>query len=534
MISQTLLYIILTTIVSTIIPTPTLVLAYSDTTQPLPAFAFSWLSDNNTFAAGDIATIKIKVLGGSFDSKKKLVVDGHQLNLTIVVNEKTGNSSIVSAVLNDVDGDSNDWGISFVPILMGVFNVYVYDDRFGVYDSSLHFQVLPGRLYPSVCVASWRGLVNEFVAGARASILVLPKDAFGNNISSTSEEPSLYKFMVSAIQENGSAMDVLNLTYTGWTGFGYVGIEFVASTIGNFLLHIEGGNQTLNSSPLPFKVKPGQLDVTKCLGTWSQGTNAFQIFSKLEIFIDQKDRLGNLVPGFYAFDTRVVEKWTNLSIPVANLYFKEVVPGIQLLSFSVLEPGKFVLTIFDMEQNQSISNMPYDYTVFVGYCDGLNSVVNGSGLSGSIAGRMSKFSVYLQDLYHNPSPVEAEQLRVQILRTIDSYSVWPIISPIQIDDGKIVNATAYSLLSVTLFGPDPTGDHIYGTSLSMGSSLAPSVDSRNSSGTNLKVQASDYDVTYTPERSGIYEIQIFCGNILLNGGHPYTMEVKPGISIYHI
>lgn len=36
-------------------------------------------------------------------------------------------------------------------------------------------------------------------------------------------------------------------------------------------------------------------------------------------------------------------------------------------------------------------------------------------------------------------------------------------------------------------------------------------------------------MVYTPEKSGAYEIRVFCGNIPLNGGHPFAMEVKPGM-----
>lgn len=110
----------------------------------------------------------------------------------------------------------------------------------------------------------------------------------------------------------------------------------------------------------------GPLDVSNCVATWNFQTNVLQIFSKAKIFIHQKDKYGNLVSGLYTFDAQVVEKDTNLSMPIADLHFEEVSPGIQLFSFSVLEPGNFTLTIFDTEQNRSISNMPYDYTVFVG------------------------------------------------------------------------------------------------------------------------------------------------------------------------
>ncbi|XP_043719038.1 protein GAMETE EXPRESSED 2 isoform X2 [Telopea speciosissima] len=257
----------------------------------------------------------------------------------------------------------------------------------------------------------------------------------------------------------------------------------------------------------------GPLDISNCLAKWNYETNALQIFSKLEIFIHQQDQYGNLVPGLYAFDAQVVEKETNLSIPIADLNFKEVVPGIQLFSFSALELGDFKLTIYDGEQNQSISNMPYDYTVFIGYCDGLKSVVNGSGLTGSVAGQISKFSVYLNDRYEYPSPIDADRIRVRILRKVDSANVWPSIYPMQ-----LANATMHA----------PTGKFSYGDTSFIGSAPAPSIDPKNSSAAHTKIQTSVFDVIYTPEKSGLYEIRVFCGNIPLNNGNPYTKEVTAG------
>jgi len=46
---------------------------------------------------------------------------------------------------------------------------------------------------------------------------------------------------------------------------------------------------------------------------------------------------------------------------------------------------------------------------------------------------------------------------------------------------------------------------------------------------NSKVLASAFNVIYTPEKSGIYEIYVFCGNVLLNGGHSFRKEVRAGL-----
>jgi hypothetical protein len=34
-----------------------------------------------------------------------------------------------------------------------------------------------------------------------------------------------------------------------------------------------------------------------------------------------------------------------------------------------LEPGNFLLTLYDLKHDESISNMPYAYTVFIGVYD---------------------------------------------------------------------------------------------------------------------------------------------------------------------
>lgn len=111
---------------------------------------------------------------------------------------------------------------------------------------------------------------------------------------------------------------------------------------------------------------PGAIDVSNCMAKWNIEPHAWQLASKMEIFIHQLDQYGNLVSGLYPFDADIVERDTNLTIPIADLLFEEVDSGIQLFSFSNTEPGNFLLTIYDSKHNKSISNMPYVYTVFVG------------------------------------------------------------------------------------------------------------------------------------------------------------------------
>ncbi|PON88358.1 1,4-alpha-glucan-branching enzyme [Trema orientale] len=469
-----------------------------------PEFAFSWLNDKDTYKAGDIATIKIKVLN-NFDK-----LDKNAFKPTLSVSGKTGNSSYVSGVLTDLEGNPDDWNVFFTTITAGLFNVMINEDRYQVFDSSLHFQVEPGRIYPSICFASWMGYVNEFEAGARARVLILPKDAFGNNVTSTGEDPSSHNLTLSALYGNGSVADSPNVTRIGWNGSGYISIEFIVVKAGDFLLLVRSGNQALSGTPLPFKVNPGPLEVSNCVTKWNYEPNAWQLFSKMELFIHQQDQYGNLVPGLYEFDAEVVEKETNLSIPVPDLYFEEVEPGIQLFSFSNLEPGNFLLKISDIKHNKSISNMPYAYTVFVGYCNGSNCVVNGTGLNNSVAGEVAELSIYLRDSFLYPSPVEVERPQVQITREIDSYNVLPVIAPMQIiNDSELARGLRYGSNQAEV-------------------APSPSVNLSDPSVGNLSVLATSFNVTYTPDKSGIYSIRVFCGNIMLNGGHSFIKEVRAG------
>ncbi|KAF4355647.1 hypothetical protein F8388_013064, partial [Cannabis sativa] len=473
--------------------------------NPKPEFAFSWLDDKDTFKAGDIATIKIKVLT-NLDK-----IDKNTFHPILIVNGKIGNSSYVSGVLTDFKGnDSDDWNIFFTTLTVGLFNVMINEDHYHVFDSSLHFKVEPGKIYPSVCLASWMGNINEFEAGSRARVLILPKDAFGNNVTSNSEDLSSYNFTVSALYANGSISDSPNINGIGWNGFGYIILEFTVVKAGEFFLLVHGGNHILSGTLLPFRVKPGSVEVSNCVVRWNYEPKAWQLFSKMELFIHQQDQYGNLVPGLYEFDAEVIEKEANLSIPIPDLYFEEVEPGIQLFSFSNLEPGNFLLKISDMKHNKSISNMPYPYNVFVGYCNGSNSVVNGTGLNNSIAGEIAEFSVYLKDSFLDPSPVEVERLQVEITREIDSYSIMPTISPIQI-------------INVSALAREPRFD-----SNEAEVAPSPSVNLRNPPARNSSVLATSFNVTYTPDKSGVYGIRVYCGNIMLNGGHSFTKEVSAG------
>jgi hypothetical protein len=103
--------------------------------------AFSWWDDKGTFTAGEIATIKVKVL----ENGDK--IDNNAFHPILNVNGKEGNSSYVSTVLSNFKGDFDNWKISFTPIRVGLFNVLINEDRYKVYDSSLHFQVEPGLTY---------------------------------------------------------------------------------------------------------------------------------------------------------------------------------------------------------------------------------------------------------------------------------------------------------------------------------------------------------------------------------------------------
>ncbi|KAG1364414.1 protein GAMETE EXPRESSED 2 [Cocos nucifera] len=435
---------------------------------PIPSFAFGWLDDKNTFQAGEIATIKIKLLDYSFSDKN---FSNHPMNFSLSVSGKKGNSSYVSGVFSYLEGDPAFWNISFIPMWAGKFTAVITEDHLGISDSTLHFSVTAGN-----------------------------------------DGPSKDYFVLSASYENGSTVNVLDVRYNGWNDVGYVGLEFVPTIAGSFLLHVYADNRTLSGSPLPFMVKPGPLDIAKSVCKWKYGTNYLQIFSKLEIFIHQQDLFGNLVPGFFPFDARVVQKATNLSIPVADLFFQEVAQGIQLLSFIVSEPGEFVLTIFDAKLNTSISNMTYDFTVFIGYCHGSHGFANGSGLAGSRAGILADFTVYLEDMYHNPSPIEAEKLHVQILSKNGTFRVRPVIFPLR-------NTSEHGpVAGQTFFAGRAAGSH----------SSLPANEDRIIIG-KPTTQASEFNVAYTPKVSGDYEICVFCGNIPLNNGHPYLMKVSPGL-----
>ncbi|KAL0348648.1 UNVERIFIED_CONTAM: protein GAMETE EXPRESSED 2 [Sesamum angustifolium] len=491
---------------------------------PLPAFAFSWLNDNDTFVAGATATINVRVLGNYESGKYEF-----PFKPNITVNDKMGNSSFVTGVTLHVDGGTENWSISFIPIMVGLFNVLITDQHFHVLDSSLHFRVNPGRMYPPAGILS-----DEFIAGTEAEVLILPKDAFGNNVSSASEGPIPYNFTLFASTLNGLSANIRNITQKGWNHQGSLCIGFVAATAGRLLLHVQVENQTLDGPPLPFKVNPGKLDVHSCKAQWNIETKYFQLFTMMEGFIHQHDQYGNLVSGLYAFDIEVIEKGTNLSMPVADLLFKGISPGIQSFSFSLYEPGNFMLMISDKEKNTLISNMPHEFTIYIGaphcpssspatatayvypshlkafaestgYCDGTNSIVNGSGLNNSVAGDIATFSVFLKDAYLYPSPVDLEKLQVQIFRESDSKIIHPSIR-----------------IRETINGSFSSGRLNYGLIDPVQIASAPVFAGKQNH------KSSDFDVIYKPEKSGAYEIRVSCGNIPLNGGHPFKKEVSPG------
>lgn len=96
------------------------------------------MNDKDTFRAGDIVTINIKVL----EHADKL--DKNAFKPALTVNGTMGNSSYVSGVHFDFEGDLSGPRIYFTVIMAGLFNVIIEENDFKVFDSSMHFQVQPG------------------------------------------------------------------------------------------------------------------------------------------------------------------------------------------------------------------------------------------------------------------------------------------------------------------------------------------------------------------------------------------------------
>lgn len=81
----------------------------------------------------------MKVLGNYDNTKYRI-----PFKPNITVNDKMGNSSFVSGVSLHLDGGTEDWSITFSPIMVGLFNVLITDQHFRVMDASLQFRVNPG------------------------------------------------------------------------------------------------------------------------------------------------------------------------------------------------------------------------------------------------------------------------------------------------------------------------------------------------------------------------------------------------------
>ncbi|CAH1453869.1 unnamed protein product [Lactuca virosa] len=449
-----------------------------------PHFMFRWLNSKSEFQAGDTATIQV-IVSENFNTKTYK----YPFKPNIIVsdyngkNEKMGNCSYITGLFSNLGPDMNKWELHFIPIMVGTFHVLITQENLNVFDTSMSFNVTPGKIYKPGGIVSWMGGVNHFAFEAKAELLIFPKDAFGNNLTYISENFKIYFFDLSVTNAKGEDAYFRNLQQSGWSRFGGFEVWFIAATSGNLLLHVKDKNQHLIGSPLTFTVDHGPLDVGNCLPHWSTESKSFQIFSTMETFITQRDKFGNLIPEFYPFDFDVIGMKENLSLPIGDVQYQEVAPGVQSLSFKLLIDGEFTLIITDKDKKQQIKNMPHEYRVYVGYCDGMKSIVNGSGLQNSVAGEVSKFSIFLRDIYDYPSPFDLLKIRVEITLPSLSLDVDPHINP---------------------------------------------VDPHNGENEEWQTWNSDFEVVYIPEKSGMYEIHVYCGNIPLNGGNPFTKFVSAG------
>jgi hypothetical protein len=220
----------------------------------LPAFAFSWLNDRSTFRAGDTAVIMIR----AFDLPDANVSAVRRTgSFTITVRGKSGNSTYITDVAAHLEGDPASWNLTFVAIRAGDFVLLVEEERFAIGVSTLQYTVAARDVHPSASLASWMYFSGYVVAGSKAFVSVIPRDAFGNNVPRGADMPGDGYFRVSGSYLNGTAVEFLDSQYNGWTGDGRLSLEFVPTVAGDFLVQVSGDNRTLRDSPLLLTVKPG-------------------------------------------------------------------------------------------------------------------------------------------------------------------------------------------------------------------------------------------------------------------------------------
>lgn len=141
----------------------------------------------------------------------------------------------------------------------------------------------------------------------------------------------------------------------------------------------------------------------------------------------------------------------------------------------------------------------------------MKSIVNGSGLQNSVAGEVSKFSIFLRDIYDYPSPFNLITIRVEITLPLISLDVDPHIYPVDPHNGIIF----FFSFKIYIF--------IYRLTKTFR-------DVTTGENEEWERWNSDFEVFYTPEKSGLYEIRVYCGSVPLNGGNPFTKFVSPGIA----
>ncbi|CAN8307308.1 unnamed protein product [Cochlearia groenlandica] len=154
-----------------------------------------WLYNQNKFKAGETSIVIIRVS----ENKTNALFQP-----TLSVNSKTGNMIYIIGVSMKFSFHNTTGTISFIPIKIGIFNIFIEDKNYKVSNSSLYFEAKPGLIYPFVCVVSWIDLNNEFEVGTNASISILPKDAFGNNVFFSGKDIEQEGFSLSLLNENGT------------------------------------------------------------------------------------------------------------------------------------------------------------------------------------------------------------------------------------------------------------------------------------------------------------------------------------------
>ena len=310
--------------------------------------------------------------------------------------------AVINATISDLANGT--YVAYYTPTVAGTYTLDASLHGAPVADSPYAVHVFPSHTAPAHCAADGAGLV-EATAGAPASLLITPRDAFGN--SRPLEPPDVFTVSLARVGsgtagpgalvwQNTPVRDQLNGTYAS---------EYLVKRAGAYYVQVMLGGIHIMGSPFQLPVLAAKTNA-RASSAHGSGLRSSVAGSPASFGIIARDEFGN-ERAVCGDDFQVTLSGPEKPESGAHVHglVSENGNGTYTVEYAVTTAGLYYIAV--TLQGRHISGSPFAMQTFPSAARSSHSLAFGSGLSRATAGKLTEFHILAKDTYGNAEHASA-------------------------------------------------------------------------------------------------------------------------------